>query len=311
MSRLPLQLIAIAVLFAVVVVVNSAFIVPETRSALVFRFGEPKSKYTTAGLRFKLPFAESVSFIDKRNRNLEQAQTEIIARNQERLIVDAFARYRIIEPLLFYQSVRTESSGEDRLGTQFEDSIRAVLGEVTVDEIISERRGELMLRIRDQLTRSARPLGVEIIDVKIRRADLPQTNSEAVFQRMIAERRQLAQQYRSEGNEQANQIRAQADRQVIEIKAQAEEEDPKNSKALPMVSATRFLRPLMARMRSFSPSIARCLPMKNLYKREKRRFCFLPTANSSAISIIWKAVASDLKPISFGRRDACRSQGLR
>lgn len=227
MSRLPLQLIAIAVLFAVVVVVNSAFIVPETRSALVFRFGEPKSKYTTAGLRFKLPFAESVSFIDKRNRNLEQAQTEIIARNQERLIVDAFARYRIIEPLLFYQSVRTESSGEDRLGTQFEDSIRAVLGEVTVDEIISERRGELMLRIRDQLTRSARPLGVEIIDVKIRRADLPQTNSEAVFQRMIAERRQLAQQYRSEGNEQANQIRAQADRQVIEIKAQAEEEAQK------------------------------------------------------------------------------------
>ena len=108
-----------------------------------------------------------------------------------------------------------------------DSSIKAILGEVTVDEIISERRSELMLRIRDLLSQSAKPLGVEIIDVKILRADLPQTNSEAVFQRMIAERNQLAQQYRSEGNEQANQIRAQADRQVIEIKAKAEEEAQK------------------------------------------------------------------------------------
>lgn len=227
MSKFPLPLIGAAIFLVLFIVVNSAFIVPETRSALVFRFGEPKSEYTDAGLKFKVPFAESVSFIDKRNRNLEQVETEIIARNQERLIVDAFARYRIIDPLLFYQSVRTELNGETRLGTQLEDSIRAVLGAVTVDEIISERRSELMLRIRDLLSQSARPLGVEIIDVKIRRADLPQTNSEAVFQRMIAERRQLAQQYRSEGNEQANQIRAQADRQVIEIKAQAEEEAQK------------------------------------------------------------------------------------
>ena len=172
----------------------------------------------------KLPFAESVNFIDRRNRHLEQEQTEIIARNQERLNVDAFARYKIIDPLRFYQSVRTERVGEDRLSSQLNDSLRAVLGSVTVDEIISERRSELMGRIQEQLTDSARPLGVEIIDVKIRRADLPPTNSESVFQRMIAERRQLAQQYRSEGNERANQIRAQADRQVIEIKAKAEEE---------------------------------------------------------------------------------------
>lgn len=213
-----------ALVAVLIIVVNSAFIVPETHSALVFRFGEPKNQYTEAGLKFKIPFAESVSFIDKRNRNLEQEQTEIIARNQERLIVDAFARYRIKDPLLFYQSVRTERGGEDRLKPQFDRSVRAVLGEASVDEIISTRRSELMLRIRDLLDESARPLGVEIVDVKIRRADLPQTNSEAVFQRMIAERNQLAQQYRSEGNERANQIRAQADRQVIEITAKAEEE---------------------------------------------------------------------------------------
>lgn len=224
MKQGSLIIAAIALIGGLIVLVNSAFIVPETHSALVFRFGEPKNQYTEAGLKFKIPFWESVSFIDKRNRNLEQGQTEIIARNQERLIVDAFARYRIKDPLLFYQSVRTEQNGEDRLAPQFDRSVRAVLGEVTVDEIISTRRSELMLRIRDLLGESARPLGVEIVDVKIRRADLPQTNSEAVFQRMIAERNQLAQQYRSEGNERANQIRAQADRQVIEITAKAEEE---------------------------------------------------------------------------------------
>ena len=227
MKKLPLPFVGAAVFVVLFILVNAAFIVPETHSALVFRFGEPKNQYTDAGLKFKTPFVESVVFIDKRNRNLEQDPTEIIARNQERLNIDAFARYRITDPLVFYQSVGTEERGETRLGPQLEDSIRAVLGEVTVDEIISERRSELMLRIRDLITESARPLGVEIVDVKIRRADLPQTNSVAVFQRMIAERNQLAQQYRSEGNERANQIRAQADRLVIEVKAEAEEEAQK------------------------------------------------------------------------------------
>ncbi len=227
MKNASLPLIGVVAVFLLVVLINTAFTVPETHSALVFRFGEPKSQYTEAGLKIKTPFIETVDFIDRRNRILEQEQTEIIARNQERLIVDAFARYRIVDPLLFFQSVRTELRGEERLSNQLNDSLRAVLGSVTIDEIISERRSELMGRIQQQLTQSARPLGVEIIDVKIRRADLPQTNSEAVYQRMIAERRQLAQQYRSEGNEQANQIRAQADRQVIEIKAEANEEAEK------------------------------------------------------------------------------------
>lgn len=227
MNRTTLPIIGVGLFALLFILFNTAFIVPETHSALVFRFGEPKSQYTEAGLRIKTPFIETVQFIDKRNRNLDQNATEIIARNQERLIVDAFARYRITDPLLFYQSVRTEAQGENRLGSQLNDSMRAVLGSVTVDEIISERRSELMVRIRDLLSQSARPLGVEIVDVKILRADLPQTNSEAVFDRMIAERRQLAQQYRSEGNEQANQIRAQADRQVVEIKAEANEESEK------------------------------------------------------------------------------------
>ena len=127
MSKLPLPLIGVAVAVFLVILLNSAFIVPETHSALVFRFGEPKSQYSEAGLKFKAPFADDVAFIDKRNRNLDQGQTEIIASGQERLNVDAFARYRIVDPLLFYQSVRTVQQGDIRLASQLNNSIRAVL----------------------------------------------------------------------------------------------------------------------------------------------------------------------------------------
>lgn len=209
------------------VLLNSAFIVSESKSAIVLRFGEPTGKHTTAGLKFKTPFLENVEFVDKRNLELDQDEIEIIARNQERLRVDAFARYRIVDPVLFYQSVRTAEVGEDRLLTQMNQTMRRVLGEVSVDDIVSGRRTELMIRIRDLLGASARQLGIEIIDVKIRGADLPLQNSQAVFQRMITERNQLAQQIRSQGNEEAQKIQAQADREVTEIKAKANEESEK------------------------------------------------------------------------------------
>ncbi|MCB2098420.1 MAG: protease modulator HflC [Parvularculaceae bacterium] len=216
-----------AFFIALFVLLNSAFIVPESKSAIVLRFGEPTGKHTTAGLKFKTPFIENVEFIDKRNLELDQDEIEIIARNQERLRVDAFARYRITDPVLFYQSVRTVAGGEQRLSTQMNQTVRRVLGEVSVDDIVSGRRTELMLRIQELLGVSARQLGVEIIDVKIRRADLPLQNSQAVFQRMITERNQLAQQIRAEGNEESQKITAQADREVIEIKAKAQEEAEK------------------------------------------------------------------------------------
>ncbi|MGD9800060.1 MAG: protease modulator HflC [Parvularculaceae bacterium] len=216
-----------AFFIALFVLLNAAFIVPESKSAIVLRFGEPTGKHTTAGLKFKTPFIENVEFIDKRNLELDQDEIEIIARNQERLRVDAFARYRITDPVLFYQSVRTVAGGEQRLSTQMNQTVRRVLGEVSVDDIVSGRRTELMLRIQELLGVSARQLGVEIIDVKIRRADLPLQNSQAVFQRMITERNQLAQQIRAEGNEESQKITAQADREVIEIKAKAQEEAEK------------------------------------------------------------------------------------
>lgn len=216
-----------ALFISLFVLLNAAFVVPESRSAIVLRFGEPTGKHTTAGLKFKTPFIENVEYLDKRNLELDQDEIEIIARNQERLRVDAFARYRIVDPVLFYQSVRTVAGGEQRLSTQMNQTVRRVLGEVSVDDIVSGRRTELMVRIRDLLGASARQLGIEIIDVKIRRADLPLQNSQAVFSRMITERNQLAQQIRSQGNEEAQKIQAQAEREKIEITSKAQEEAEK------------------------------------------------------------------------------------
>ncbi len=227
MNRALIPLIMIGAFIAIIVISSAAFIVPETKSAIVLRFGNPKSVYEEAGLRFKMPIAESVKYFDKRNRELDQPELEIIASNQERLIVDAFARYKIVDPQQFYQTAGDEAGGTRQLTTLMNQTVRRVLGEVSVDDIVSTQRASLMIRIRDLLGDSARRFGVEIIDVKIRRADLPAQNSQAVFQRMITERKQLAQQIRAEGNETAQQIQAQADRQATEIRAMAEEESQK------------------------------------------------------------------------------------
>jgi membrane protease subunit HflC len=227
MRQQPVIIFLVAVLVALFVLANSTFIVKESQSAIVLRFGAPKAQHTEAGLKFKVPFIENHVYIDRRNRELDQDALEIIVAGQERLLVDAFARYRIVDPQQFYQTVRSIDGGDARLKTQMNQTIRRVLGEVSVDDIVSGRRNELMLRIRELLGASARQLGVEVIDVKIRRADLPQQNSQAVFQRMITERNQLAQQIRAQGNEEAQKITAQADREATEIRAKSQEEAEK------------------------------------------------------------------------------------
>ncbi|MEO1015252.1 MAG: protease modulator HflC [Pseudomonadota bacterium] len=226
MNRLAMPAILIGGFLTVVLISSIAFIVPETHSAIVLRFGEPIERYTEAGLRVKLPW-ESVTYIDKRNRELDQAPIEIIANDQERLTVDAFARYKIVDPQRFYEAARSERQGESLLSSLMSQTVLAVLGEVSVEDIVSNERGALMLRIKELLGQSASRLGIEIVDVKIRRADLPPQNSEAVFQRMITERQQLAARIRAEGNEAAQQIQAQADREATEIRATANEESEK------------------------------------------------------------------------------------
>lgn len=227
MNRLPPQAIPFIVFASLVAILQSVFIVPEGASAIVLRFGEPRRVITAAGLNMRTPLIEEVQVIDRRNRELDQPPFEIIAKNQERLLVDAFARYQIVSPQTFYESVPTDEAGAQRLQSLMNQIVRRVLGEVSVDEIVSSRRAELMKRIRTLLNESAKPLGINVIDVRIRRADLPAQNSQAVFQRMITERNQLAQQIRAEGNQRAQEIQALADREAIEIKAKAEEESQK------------------------------------------------------------------------------------
>lgn len=219
-----LLILFVAIIF---VITNTAFLLPETKSAIVLRIGEPTAEHTVAGLKFKIPFLENVIYIDKRNRELDQEEIVISATGQEELKVDAFARYRIIEPLLFYQTLRTELGGENRLKSLMNQNLRSVLGRVTVDDIVSGERAALMISIRDQLSGSAREFGVEIIDVKIRQTELPELNSQAVFKRMITDRQQEAQQYRAEGNQLAQQIQAQADKEATKIRSEAEEESQK------------------------------------------------------------------------------------
>lgn len=228
MNRLLGPGLIIVLIVAFFVVSSFVFTVHERRQAIVLRFGDPVRVEDTAGLKFKIP-VENVIYLDKRNLEYDNPELEIFTVNQERLVVDAFVRYQIMEPLLYYESFRQGGSserdlrreGERRLAAVLESSLRRVLGEATDTAIIKERRSQLMLSIRDAVAEEARKFGVRIVDTKIRRADFPQENEEDVYQRMRSERIQIAQRIRAEGDEQARRITAQADRVETEILARA------------------------------------------------------------------------------------------
>jgi membrane protease subunit HflC len=217
---------------AVVIGLNSMFTVSQTQQAIVLRLGEPVAIYNAwgapenPGLKFKVPLIEDVVRLDRRNLVLDSSPDVITAADQQRLNVDAFARWRISDPLQFYIRLNNLSQARDRLGVVLDTSVREVLGTVNSPEIISGQRAALMQRIQqrvaEQVTNNS--FGVEIIDVKIRRVELPIENRERVFARMIAERNQEAQGIRAEGRQDAAFIRADADRQVRVIVAQATEE---------------------------------------------------------------------------------------
>ena len=212
-----------AVIAAVVLVAlySSLFAVYQTQQALVLRFGEPIRVIETPGLNAKIPLVESVILLDNRILDLENPSQEVIAADQKRLVVDAFARYRIINPLKFYQSVGTIEGANSRLATILNSALRRVLGESTFIQVVRDERENLMARIRDQVNREASNFGITVLDVRIRRADLPEANSQAVFQRMQTERQREAAEIRAQGAEQAQTIRARADRDSTIIVAEA------------------------------------------------------------------------------------------
>ena len=213
-------LLGIAVV-ALLFLYDALFTVHQTRQAIVLQFGDPKRVITQSGLHFKLPFVQNVIYVDKRILALSASSEEVIASDQKRLVVDAFARYRITDPLKFYITVGTVQGGELRLQTLLNSGLRSILGRESFVDVVRDKRAILMTRIRDLVNRQAQELGIEIVDVRIRRADLPEANSQAIFERMQTERQQEAAEIRAIGQEDAREIRARADKNVTVIQAEA------------------------------------------------------------------------------------------
>ena len=206
---------------AAAAVYSAAYIVHQNQQALVLEFGKPKRVVQQPGLHWKLPLVETVEIFDRRILDLDTATQEVTASDQKRLIVDAFARYRIVDPLKFYQTLRHEGAVRSRLGPIVESAMRRALGATTFQDVVRDRRDELMKRIAANVNQEGADFGLEVVDVRIKRADLPEQNQKSIFDRMRAERQREAAEFRAEGVGEANRIRANADREVTVLIAEA------------------------------------------------------------------------------------------
>ena len=221
-------LVGIVIVLALIIGLGSSmFTVSQTQHALLLRFGEPvagRGLITDPGLHFKVPFVETVVYLDNRILDLETNKQEVLASDNNRIEVDAFLRYRMVDPLKFYQSVRSPEGAESQLASVLNSAVRRVLGEANMTQIVRDQRAQLMVKIRDQVETEAQKFGVSIKDVRIRRADLPRQISEKVYSRMQTERQREASEFRAQGNEQAQRITSKADRDVVVLRAQAQQE---------------------------------------------------------------------------------------
>jgi len=215
---LPLIIILAAISFF------SIFIVKETNQAIVLQFGDPKKIITSPGFQIKIPFIQNVVFLDRRILSLDPPPEEVIASDQKRLIVDAFARFKITDPLKFYISVGNERVARSRLATIINSRLRSVLGTQSLATLLSEDRTKQMAIIQEGVNNEAGKFGIEIIDVRIKRADLPQANSEAIYRRMQTEREREAKEFRAKGAEMAVTITSTADKEVTVILANAKKQ---------------------------------------------------------------------------------------
>ena len=200
---------------------NGLFVVQEINQAIVLQFGDPKKIITKPGLNYKIPFIQNVVFLDRRVLNLDNPPEEVIAADQKRLIVDAFARFKIVDPLKFYISVGNERVARSRLATIINSRIRSVLGTQELATLLSTDRAVHMGTIQNDVNTEAQNFGITIVDVRIKRADLPPANSEAIYARMQTERQREAKEFRAQGAEMAAKITSTADKEVTVILANA------------------------------------------------------------------------------------------
>lgn len=213
--------IAVLVVAALIAAYSSLFSVYQTQQALVVRLGKPIRVISQPGLNVKAPFIDSVVYIDKRILDLEAPAQEVIASDQKRLVVDAFARYRIQDALRFYQTLGSIQGANSQLAILLNSALRRVLGEVTFTHVVRDQRADLMARIRGLVDTEAGAYGIAVVDVRIRRADLPEQNSQAVYQRMQTERQREAAEFRAQGAQRGQEIRSRADREVTVLVAEA------------------------------------------------------------------------------------------
>ncbi len=206
------------------VIYLSLFTVKEINQAIVLQFGDPKKVIAKPGLQVKIPFIQNVVFLDRRILSLDPAPEEVIASDQKRLIVDAYARFKIVDPLKFYISVGNEMVARSRLATIINSRLRSVLGKHSLATLLSEDRTKQMAVIQDGVNIEAEKFGITIIDIRIKRADLPQANSEAIYKRMQTEREREAKQFRARGAEMAVTITSTADKEVTVLLANAKKQ---------------------------------------------------------------------------------------
>jgi membrane protease subunit HflC len=200
---------------------NSLFTMNERQQGLVLQFGEPKRVIQSSGLHFKLPLIQNVVRYDVRILEYDLPIEEVIAVDKKRMLIDSFTRFKIIDPLEFYKTVGTESSVRNRLNSNVISSLRRVVGRVTLEELLSEERSKIMEDIKVEVNNEASRFGIEVVDIRIRRADLPEANSQAIYERMISERVREAKEFRAKGSEVAQKIRAEADKERTVILAEA------------------------------------------------------------------------------------------
>lgn len=222
-----LAVIGVIVIALGVVAMSSVYTVYQTEQALVLEFGKPVRVVTEPGLKFKLPFVQNVVFYDRRVLDLDPPAEEMIAADKKRIVADSYARYKIVDPLKFFQTVNNEIGLRGKLGPIINASMRSVIGSFSLPALLTEQRVKVMAEIQDRVNDEAKQFGIQVIDVRIRRADLPQENSEAIYARMKSEREREAKEARAEGAEIGQRIRAEAerDRTVLLAEAQKQSEE--------------------------------------------------------------------------------------
>lgn len=200
---------------------GTLYTVNEAQQALVLQFGRVVTSVRDPGLHFKIPFAQNVVYMEKRILDLDAPPVEAVAADKKRIVVDAYARFQITDPLKYQQAVQTEGTARSRLGTVVNASLREVLATVELETVLSDQRVDLMTKITKDVNVEAQKLGITIVDVRMKRADLPEANSQAVYRRMQAEREREAREARARGAEESQKIRADADRQKTVLLAEA------------------------------------------------------------------------------------------